>query len=146
MKEFAMLDEFSSFNCTLTGDMFKLAGKKHLNIEKFIDFLFNDDFCSSMLQNNMSFEWCDDAFMLDTILRRYKEVYKSSFPKSKIEYDDYVLWFGGYLYKYWIDYKDLKPDELPSILNKLSWKKYLNGFEFYHTQDWQFIVNEVSNS
>jgi hypothetical protein len=53
------------------------------------------------------------------------------------------LWYGGYLYKYWIDYKDLKPEELYTILNILPWNEYIKGFAFYHTQDWRYVVEDA---
>jgi hypothetical protein len=127
----------------MTGNMFKLAGKKGLSIPKLLEFLLTDEFCSTMIQSNYSFEWCDDGFMLDTVIHEYKNRFKKTFPKSKKKYDDFLLWYGGYLYKYWIDYKDLKPEELYTILNILPWNEYIKGFAFYHTQDWRYVVEDA---
>jgi hypothetical protein len=97
-----------------------------------------------MIQNNMYYEWCDDAFMLSSILHQYKIKYNKSFPKTrKQQYDGFLLWFAGYLYKYWIDYKDVKPKDLPKILEILPWDMYMTGFAFYHTQDWKFVIDDA---
>jgi hypothetical protein len=138
-----MIDTFTDSNSKRTGRMFQLAGKKSLNISKMLEFAFSDEYCSVIISSNYSFEWCDETFMLDTIMWRYKDAYGKPIPKTRIEYDDFLLWFGGYLYKYWIDYKDVKSENLPSILEILPWERYLTGFAFYHTQDWAYVVDDA---
>lgn len=50
------------------------------------------------------------------------------------------MWFAGYLYKYWMMTRGI---DRRKIYRFLPFEKFLNGFAFYHTQDWDYIINDV---
>lgn len=55
-------------------------------------------------------------------------------------YDPYVMWMYGYLVKYWVYKNKTQPDIIWDILPI---NRFENMFEFYHTQGWNYIINDA---
>lgn len=110
-----------------------------------VDFGYNScDFVKELMTNpeleDMVFydertEWCDECFLL--------RVFENMFTFKKGEtLDKYLMWFLGYLYKYWMRSKNMKPKEVYKILPV---EEYLKRYAFYHTQGWYYIINDATD-
>lgn len=55
--------------------------------------------------------------------------------------DDYLMWFTGYLYKYWMTTRNLDRRQVYKIL---PFDKMIKAFDFYHTQDLEYVVEEAT--
>lgn len=119
--------------CKIFAELFRLSAKKGYDsldfvkkvmTDKTLDWLFAVDDCQ---------EWCDEAFLMSVMERQI------DFKKGEI-LDDYLLWFAGYLYKYWM----LKYSLDRRIIYKILPLKRLNAsFGFYHTQGWDYVINDA---
>ena len=129
-----MLDKFDLFNCDLFGKCFMLCNKKNIDADDLFQKVMTSQWGKSTLNGNRFQEWCCDTFMFEGFVK-YLEP-KNSPPK----YDDFVLWFTGFLYKYWYETHKTKPEDIlslapVSLINK--------RFDFYHTQSWDYIIEDL---
>lgn len=90
-----------------------------------LNWLFRIDECQ---------EWCDRWYLLD-VLRNQCNL---KFKEGKT-IDPYVMWFAGYLYKYWMITRDVSRQEVYKIL---PFKRLVASFDFLHTQGWEFVIEE----
>jgi hypothetical protein len=104
--------------------------------------LDSDDFCEKFLtskwgkdifNDSNTYEYSDSNYMFEG-LQRYLKIEQGEF------YDRDVLWFSGYLYKYWASTREVESD----IIYKLAPIKCLaNRYNFYHTQDWNYVIDDI---
>ena len=79
------------------------------------------------------FEWVDGEQVLHNFKRHL------TFKKGE-PVDPYVMWFIGYLYKYWMIYEK---DSRAEIYKIAPIELLLRGFAFYHTQGWDYIISDL---
>lgn len=103
----------------------------------FVERLMTDKIFIPLLTMRQGQEWCDDAFLYYHIVHNFE-----GFKKGQTD-DPYFLWFIGYTYKYWMITRKMKPIQVYKILD---YDKFRNAFPFYHTQDWDFIINDATNA
>ena len=84
-----------------------------------------------------AFEWCDQAFLCCDIVEDFGVKFKQGETL-----DQYVLWFAGYLYKWWIMMYHKKPSQVYKILPIETLEE---RFDFYHTQGWDFIIQDATD-
>lgn len=130
-------------NCDTFAKLLNLVSNSGINIPDFLGFVFTDDWCTNVISNNYAFEWYSEYYLYEKILIRYKEVKNTDFPKSSSKEDPFVLWFTGYLYKFWINYKKLSPSRLYIVIKILPFVTLKDRFGFYHTQDWSYVVEDA---
>lgn len=92
---------------------------------KSIDWLFTVDDCQ---------DWCDGWFLYSVLNNNL------NFKKGK-SLDEYFMGFAGYLYKYWMNTRKMDRKEIYKILPL---KRLKASFEFYHTQNWDFIIEDAT--
>lgn len=124
------------FRCNMFGNMFKQSLKDGLDSKTFIKDVMTNKNYDFMFITYACQEWSDDAFMYSVIKNKTK-------CKKGKTLDSYILWFAGYLYRYWMETRNMDRKDIYKILPI---EKLLNGFDFYHTQDWDYIINDVSNN
>ena len=54
--------------------------------------------------------------------------------------NDYAMWFLGYLYKYWMKTRGVSRQQIYKIL---PFERYMASFEFYHTQGWDYVIEDA---
>ncbi len=62
------------------------------------------------------------------------------FEKGNEYLPEYELWFLGYLYKWWMYSRKMKPKE---IYENLPLEAYHAKFNFYHTQGWEYVISDA---
>ena len=123
------------YKCNLFGKAFVLASRDGYNVDKFVkevmtskelDWLFAIDDCQ---------EWCDEYFFYAILRENVKCKKQTHFVPE----DDFFMWFAGYLYKYWMNTRGT-PRSL--IYGILPLQKLRDNFGFYHTQDWDRVIDD----
>lgn len=120
--------------CDIFGVAFKLSSTQyHYDSEHFVrtvmtdknlDWLFGYDDCQ---------DWCDGYFLMSVL--DYHEKFKS----GKCA-DEYLMWWLGYLYKYWMTTRGTPRQEIYKIL---PFNRFVASFEFYHTQGWDYVIDDA---
>ena len=135
-----MKDKIISFNedlmykCDILGTAFKVSvthykyDSKHfvktIMLDKKLDWLFRIDDCQ---------EWCDGYFLMSVFDHR------ENFKHGKCA-DTYLMWWLGYLYKYWMSTRGTSRAEIYKIL---PFERFVASFEFYHTQGWEYVIEDA---
>jgi hypothetical protein len=140
-----IVDDFAEYNYDTFGYMIWEAYERNIDLSVLVHFMFNDYYCARVLCDNLAFEWCDPNVMLDTALHRYKKIYNSNIPLVQQDNDCYInMWFGGYLYKYWIDSLGLSWSMIPIILEILPWKEYIWRESRYADEGPEYSIEDAT--
>lgn len=134
MRNSAGFDSALNYKCDTFGRAFEVSVLqygcesnnfvKKVMTDKKLDWLFEMDDCQ---------EWCDGYYLM-SILEYYEHFKKGACA------DDYAMWWLGYLYKYWMVTRGTSRYEIYKILPL---KRFLATFEFYHTQDWDYVIDDA---
>lgn len=127
---------FLNYKCNVFGKMLMKSIKDGYDSIQFIkEVMTNQNIAMSVFMCDDSQNWCDATFLYDTIVREMQ----ADIPKGET-WPEYELWFIGYLYKYWINTRKALRKE---ILAMMPPELFHTRFGFYHTQGWDFIINEA---
>lgn len=88
---------------------------------------------SLVVGDRRTIEFSDCTFLYEGFMLNLK------FKQGK-HYSEEVLELAGYLYKYWISTRKADPREIYKIA---SIKLIANRYGFYHTQDIDYIINDI---
>lgn len=125
-----------SFRAKEFAKLMQLTIKKKYDSKKFLEKLYLSDKTQELLSNYLIYDWCDETFLLAEF-----ENLVGPFETGKV-LDSDVLWFAGYLYEWWVFTRKEKPSKVYTIL---SIEKLVAGYAFWHTQDWDFVIDEAIN-
>lgn len=120
----------------ILGKTFERSTLLGLDSRKFVKILMTEPKLLDMLYNDERTEWCDECFLLSV----FCEIYP--FEKGET-LDKFTMWYLGYLYKYWMRTRKANPNYIYKLLPI---DKFLNCFDFYHTQDWDYVIEDVLRS
>lgn len=102
----------------------------------------SDDFCKKFLTSEWGksifndgrlYEYSDANYMFEG-LQINLDLIQGEF------YDRDVLWTSGYLYKYWASTRNIPSDEMYKLAPI---QCIANRYAFYHTQDWDYVINDI---
>ena len=123
--------------CRVFGELFKRSAILGYDSQLFIEQIMTTPEYNDLIQLDEGQEWCDECFLM----KCFEDI--KPFKKGNKYLDEFTLWFMGYLYKYWMITKHKSPQEVYKVLN---FRNFLLSFSFYHTQNWDYIINDATNS
>lgn len=119
--------------CNIMADAFKLSVKKGYNTIDFITKVMTSKKLDWLFAMDDCFEWADDAVLLSVLEHNLK-------LKKGPVLDEFTAWLIGYTYKYWLLTWNTNRYE---IWNVLPVQRFLASFDFYHTQDWDYVIEDA---
>lgn len=120
------------------GKMLQFSASHYkLDSRAFIKTIMTDKRFEDRIIDHDAFEWCDQAFLCCDIVEDFGVKFKQGETL-----DQYVLWFAGYLYKWWIMMYHKKPFQVYKILPIETLEE---RFDFYHTQGWDFVIQDATD-
>ena len=120
--------------CDILGVAFRLSATRyHYDSEDFVKKVMTDKELDWLFAIDDCQEWCDGYFLM-SVLDYYED-----FNSGKCV-DDYALWWLGYLYKYWMNTRGTSRKEIYKIL---PFKRFMSSYEFYHTQGWDYVIDDA---
>lgn len=130
-------NELRDLKADIFGECFVLSMKEGYDSEYFINTVMTSrklECAGDLIYDDERQEWSCGIELLHNIVRR------ESLVKSSNLYDEYMLWFMGYLYKYWMRTTKERPAE---ILEQLPVRNFYKSFGHYHTQGWLYIIRDA---
>ena len=118
------------------GDAFKLSVRDGYDSKKFVQAIMTRREFVPLLTMLQGQEWCDEHFLYYHLIRNYTPFIKGE------TVDEYSMWFMGFTYKYWMQSRKKNPREVYEIL---PFDTFYQMMPFYHTQDWDFVINDALN-
>lgn len=124
---------FVQTQCEFIASCFKHSARDGFDSDDFAEKLMTTDYGVMVLTDRRMIEYSDDNFMYEGFTRNL------TFKKGA-HYSLEVLELAGYLYKYWISTRKEDPREIYKIAPI---KLIANRYGFYHTQDLDYVINDI---
>ncbi len=114
--------------CDIQGRLFELSGEKALPSAAFIRAFMSSKVAKELDSRYNRAQWMGEEYLLEEILSGLKE----ALPKAGEVYQKDVLYWIGYIYRYWHFYS--KEDSL-KILRQAPVDTMKRNFMMFHTMD-----------
>lgn len=120
--------------CDIQGRLFENSISGHLDSKKFVD-AFMNSFAASQLDEIWSFEqWAGEEYLMGELLDEI------AVPSAEDFLYNEVLYWAGYLYRYWHYYKNISSKDMYTIADI----DYLNQvYPAYHTLDVEMAIDRI---
>lgn len=128
-----MFDVYLHRQCTTLADCFVLAGKNGWGSQNFINQLFHTEWGHNILTGKSAREYTCEGYMYEGLERELEK------KRGKV-YPEKVLWYCGYLYRYAAATRECSLEE---IYRKIPISTVEKRYGFYHTQDWDYVLNDM---
>lgn len=118
-------------------DCFVLSGKDGYDSTHFITTVMNSSILEDygdLIYDDERQEWSCGIELL------YNIVKLENLVMGGIQFEEYELWFMGYLYKYWMRTTGERPD---IVFRQLPVGAFRKMFGHYHTQSWDYIIEDA---
>ena len=126
--------ELTNEKSNILAKVFELSVKNGYSSEEFVETIMCNEKLAYLINEDNVPDWSDGYFLIATFSSEY------SFKKGKTISKD-KMWFLGYLYKYWMRSRSMSAKEVYGIL---PFKRYLAMYDFYHTQGWEYIIQDAT--
>ena len=123
-----------SYFADTVGKCFEVSSEKNIDSYLFAKEFLNGKLGCEILSEDYLKPYNSFLYMFD--------VFNDDAKITKgIAYDKYIMWMYGYLVKYWVYFKEIKPEDVWKILPIDTFKDL---FSFYHTQGWGYIIEDAT--
>lgn len=126
-------DKIEHWFADSVGKCFELSVRDGLDSYLFAKAFLNSEWGDSLLMERRIKEYESAPYM-------YAKAKRNLNLETGSTYDSYLMWMYGYLVKHWVTKKDVSSREVWEILPI---DKFNNLFLFYHTQGWDYIINDA---
>lgn len=126
--------ELTNEKSSILAKVFELSVKEGYSSKKFVEAVMTNEKLAYLINEDNVPDWCDGYFLIATFSSEY------AFEKGKTISKD-KMWFLGYLYKYWMKSQGMPAKEVYKIL---PYDRYLSMYDFYHTQGWNYIIQDAT--
>ncbi len=123
-----MLDNLNRQICKIQGRLFELSFDKGYDSENFITVFMKSEVAQNLDSEYNRMQWAGEEYILEELEEQEKE----NLIKSEKIFDKEVLFWTGYLYRYWHYYKNQSSKKIVKIAPaKIVTRNYL----MFHTLD-----------
>ena len=119
----------------MSGELFVLAASKGYESVNFVELALNTWYGHMVYDDIRANEWLADTYLL----AGYEREFGSKLIKGPT-YPNEVMWFCGYLYRYWGITEDRPIQEIYKIA-PFEWLAAHYGF--YHTQGEEYVIEDI---
>lgn len=124
---------FIHIQCKMIAQCFVNSGISGVDSDVFCEQFLTSDYGYSILTDQRMTEYADANFMYEGLERELP-------LKKGLCYEADILYFAGYLYKYWISTKETDPRAIWKIAPiSLIAERY----GFYHTQGYDYVIADL---
>lgn len=121
--------------CDIQGRLFELAWKEHYNSERFIRYFMNSKVARALDSEYNRMQWAGEEYLLEEFADECPEV-----KKDGIQYDKEVMYWAGYVYRYW----HYATGESSREIYRQAPAKTMNvNYLMFHTMDPEMAVEDL---
>lgn len=124
---------FITRQCKTVGYCFAKSGALGIDSDDFGEKMMTSNYGIMILTDRRMIEYSDGNFMFGGLERALEF-------KSGRSYETDILYYAGYLYKYWISTRGEQP---PRIWEIAPLRLIATRYNFYHTQDIDYVINDL---
>ena len=132
-------DKIDFILCEEIGRLFVDASRKGYDSESFVKTFMNSDVARYMDKRNNFYQWAGKKYLLETM----EDDYKDSLKQANKETDENMLFWVGYIYRYWHYYTGENSKEIYKIA---PYKTMRGAYIAYHTLSCEMAIERLKEA
>ena len=121
--------------CDIQGRLFELALRKGYNCKAFIEKFMNSKTAAALDERYDRLQWAGEEYILEEL---NEEV--GGIPKGGISYHNEIMYWSGYVYRYWHYYTGEYSKEIYAIADA---EKMATVYLGFHTLDVEMAIDRL---
>jgi hypothetical protein len=122
--------------CDIQGRLFELSGRQGYNSEKFVSGFMTSDIAKALDSPYNRMQWAGEEYLLEELLAQAED----EIPKDNKVLSQEMLYWVGYLYRYWHFYKG-EPSK--KIYRQANLKTMQRNYLMFHTMDPELAIDDL---
>jgi hypothetical protein len=122
--------------CDIQGRLFELSARQGYNSEKFVSGFMTSDIAKSLDSPYNRMQWAGEEYLLEELLAQAED----EIPKDNKVLSQEMLYWMGYLYRYWHFYKG-EPSK--KIYRQANLKTMQRNYLMFHTMDPELAIDDL---
>ena len=122
--------------CDIQGRLFELSGEKAIPSAAFIRAFMSSDVAKELDSRYNRTQWMGEEYLLEEILSDLKE----TFPETGEVYQKDILYWIGYIYRYWHFYTG---EDSAKIIRQAPADTMKRNFMMFHTMDPALAIEKL---
>jgi hypothetical protein len=122
--------------CDIQGRLFELSAKQGYNSEKFVSGFMTSDIAKALDSPYNRMQWAGEEYLLEELLAQAED----EIPKDNKVLSQEMLYWVGYLYRYWHFYKG-EPSK--KIYRQANLKTMQRNYLMFHTMDPELAIDDL---
>lgn len=122
--------------CDIQGRLFELSGEKEIPSAAFIRAFMSSDVAKELDSRYNRAQWMGEEYLLEEILSDSKE----PFPETGEVYQKDILYWIGYIYRYWHFYTG---EDSSKIIRQAPVDTIKRNFMMFHTMDPALAIEKL---
>ena len=130
------MDLMQSKLCDIQGRLFELSVKKEYDSEAFVSFFMRSNVARYLDSRYNRMQWAGEEYLLEEVLDKAGDKVTKTGPL----YDSEVMYWMGYIYRYWHYYKDESSKKIYQQANAKTMKR---NYMMFHTMDPELAIEDL---
>lgn len=130
------MDLMQSKLCDIQGRLFELSVKKEYDSEAFVSFFMRSNVARYLDSRYNRMQWAGEEYLLEEVLDEAGD----KVTKTGSLYDSEVMYWMGYIYRYWHYYKD---ESSKKIYQQANVKTMKRNYMMFHTMDPELAIEDL---
>ena len=120
--------------CDIQGRLFELAGKDKYDSPEFIKTYMESDIAKNLDSKFNRYQWAGEEYLLEELTDNI------NIPKSNTTYSNEVLYWTGYIYRYWHFYKNISSNKIIKLASPETMNR---NYHMFHTNDPTIAIDDL---
>lgn len=122
--------------CDIQGRLFELSGRIGCNSEKFISVFMNSQLARALDSKYNRMHWAGEEYLLEEVLVEAG----NAIPKDRKVFDSEVMYWIGYLYRYWCI---TRSESSAKVYKQANAKTMNRNYTIFHTMDPELAIEDL---
>lgn len=122
--------------CDIQGRLFELSAKQGYDSEKFVPFFMRSKVARALDSKYNRMQWAGEEYLLEETI----EESKGKCKQSDNVFSPEVMYWIGYVYRYWHYYKD---ETSAAIYRQTNVKTMKRNYLIFHTMDPELAIDDL---
>lgn len=130
------MDSLQLKMCDIQGRLFELSARQGYDSEKFIPLFMVSEVAKNLDSKYNRMQWAGEEYLLDEVLAECE----GKLEKNESTYSAEVMYWMGYLYRYWHYYKS---EPSVKIYRQANAKTMKRNYMMFHTMDPELAIDDL---
>ncbi len=130
------MDQLSLKLCDVQGRLFELSANKNYDSESFVSFFMNSKVARDLDSVYNRMQWAGEEYLLEELIADSN----GKIPCPGIVSSSEVMYWIGYIYRYWHFYKN-EPSR--KIYRQANFKTMKRNYMMFHTMDPELAIDDL---